>query len=241
MNFKPSLHGIGKRFEKAKWSDVDPTAFADVVAYRKHARRWLSEGRGFLLSGSPGIGKTHTTIALMRDLIEQPVFPRFDFYVVTAPRLFELYGTHTKEPPPVSMSWDKHLETVPALILNDLGKEDRSKQWARESMLARLGQLLRQRHEEQLPVFVTTNLPLVGDESTDTIKDVYGESIWSLIYDLTAFRIQSDAEDRRKTRAQELWNGNSSNTDGTSKRARKGAGVSLRASGRGDVEGDGEE
>jgi len=191
-------HGIGRRFEGARLDQLDRKYFGDVLTYAKTYQSHLDSGRGLLLAGSPGSGKTYASVALM--LFIQQKAPRFDFYVVAAPDLFD---ANLKETDSYRhMSWWRTLTSVKALVINDLGKEDRSREWRQEEVVAKLGRVLRARHEAQLPVFITTNLALKAQRTTiPTFEKVYGASLWSLIYDMTAYRAQINAPDRRKGEA----------------------------------------
>lgn len=208
----PKHHGIGKRFTDATLDGVDPEHFKAVFEYHEQAAKHLREGRGLLLSGNPGIGKTWAIIALMQRLFERmgSSTNRWDFYVVTAPVLFERYTPDADRRKCVvddyrEQPFFRTYERVHALVINDLGKEDRSREWLAEGVNYKLGRLLRSRHEAELPVFFTTNLPLRAPDhmpQMQTVASVYGDSIWSLIYDLTAVRAQTQAPDRRITPAQ---------------------------------------
>lgn len=193
-------HGVGPRFLEADLTHIDPAYFADIHEYAKDYAAHLKAGRGMLISGSVGSGKSYAIVALMKLLREQQD-SRFDFYFITAPDLFDLMDDKRAVDSYRSKAWVDVFNTVPALVINDLGKEDRSKGQG-ESVTIKLGRLLRRRHEAMLPVFVTTNLPLVEPKKKGTIKSatlqgVYGQSIWSLLYEMTAFRAQVNAPDRR--------------------------------------------
>lgn len=203
----PINHGVGKRFTNADLDSVDQTVFETVFDYLHDAPLYLKQGRGLLLSGNPGIGKTWAVIALMKRLFEihGTSTNRWDFYVVTAPVLFDRYlPDHDSRKQVIDdyreQPFYRTYERVHALVINDLGKEDRSREWLAEGVNYKLGRLLRARHEAELPVFLTTNLMLQAPKElpqTQTVASVYGESIWSLIYDLTALRSQTTAPDRR--------------------------------------------
>jgi DNA replication protein DnaC len=194
-----SRHGVGKRFESADLKAVDKKQFEAVFQYAKHYDAMLKEGRGLLLSGPPGIGKTYAITALMKKLRESRD-SRFDFQFVTAPLLFDRVSNREQDAFR-GKSWLDVYTSVQGLVINDLGKEDRSREWKNDEIIGKLGRVLRARHEDQLPVFITTNLPLVApkhNKALATFSSVYGESLWSLIYDMTELRAQCHGDDRRK-------------------------------------------
>lgn len=199
-----SRFGIGKRFEHADLEHVNKKWFADIFDYQKEAKTFLAQGRGLLISGPPGIGKTYALCALMKDL-RAKLGSKFDFQFITAPAILDAHGLldsktavdkHRND-----QSWWKTVEQVRSLAINDLGKEDRSRPWLQESATAKLGRILRARHEEQLPVFITTNINLQAPKNVKlapTFESTYGSAIWSLLYDMTVFRSEIVAPDLRK-------------------------------------------
>jgi len=198
-------YGVGKRFQNAQLDQLNSDYFADVLHYAKHYRRYLVSGEGLLLSGPPGIGKTYAIVALMR-FIKSQEGGRFDYYVITAPKLFEQYATRYIEESDTfrGKSLTDTFEGVHGLVLNDLGKEARIKEWQEEEASYRLGRLLRARHEDQKPIFITTNFPLRRARSGAgvTFAQAYGPAIWSLVQEMTCRRSQIEAPSRREEKAQ---------------------------------------
>jgi DNA replication protein DnaC len=201
-----SAHGVGKRFRAATLSQVNSRYFTDIFRYADNYEKYLKRGEGLLLSGPPGIGKTFAMVALQKH-IKEKMGGRFDYYVVTAPRLFELYAT-----PQTAAELDEHrgktwsrlFEDVEGMVINDLGKEERIREWQEQAAAYKLGRLLRARHEEERPIFITTNFPILGvkdDDSVLTFQKAYGDSIWSLLLEMTAIRAQVQSPDLREKKA----------------------------------------
>jgi DNA replication protein DnaC len=205
MEMKSAHHGVGKRFLSATLNQVSKKHFVDVFNYARDYEKFLKRGEGLLLSGPPGIGKTFAITALMKHLKEH-LSGRFDYYIVTAPKLFEMYATAAtvhEQDEFRHKSWNHVFEDVEGMVINDLGKEERIKDWQQEAAAYKLGRLIRARHEEQRPIFITTNFPLVPsrDGSGMTFQQAYGESIWSLVKDMTCARSQINAPDLRERKA----------------------------------------
>jgi hypothetical protein len=93
------------------------------------------------------------------------------------------------------MSFTDVYNHVPWLVLNDLGKEYRGGK-LEEQVPYKLGRLLRTRSEAERVTHITTNLSLSGN-GDGTIRGVYGESIASLLAEMTkAFEVTGP--DRRR-------------------------------------------
>jgi DNA replication protein DnaC len=95
-------------------------------------------------------------------------------------------------------SWRDVFDSVEGMVLNDLGKENRSREYQAQDANYKLGRLIRARHEEQKPIFITTNFPVLEPKSGgQTFASTYGSSIWSLVQEMTWQRPQINAPDLR--------------------------------------------
>lgn len=198
-----AAHGVGKRFRGASLRELDPKYFGDVIDYARNYKKWLANGEGLLLSGPPGIGKTYAIVALQR-YIKAKEGSQFDFFIATAPKFFDTYAVRGDETDTFrGKSMVRTYEDVMGMVLNDLGKEERIKEWQEEAATYKLGRLLRARHEEQRPIFITTNFALRGTRSGGglTFRQAYGDSIWSLVQEMTCARLEIQAPDRRQEKA----------------------------------------
>ena len=203
---QPSManHGVGKRYRDADLSKLNKEYFGDVLAYAKNFKKYMKAGEGLLLSGSVGSGKTYALVALMKYIKEQRG-SLFDYYLVTAPLFFERYATAeaNEHDEYRGKPWKILYEETPGFVLNDLGKEDRGRDWQASAANHKLGRILRARNEEQRPIFITTNLPVVPPRDGGvTFEKVYGPSIWSLVQEMTVARSQIYAPDLREKKLQ---------------------------------------
>lgn len=190
---------IPARFKDATMAVLDVKQYKMVFDYRKKLGVNLSNGRGMILSGPPGVGKTWAMAALTKEAIEQNV----DYVFITAPEFFDAYASYDSE-----KRWDAYrnqsidttFERVKWLVLNDLGKEYRGGKLG-EQIPYKLGRLLRARAERMKSTFITTNMSLMSgiDSAGDSFESVYGGSILSLLAETTsAFVVQGS--DRRRLR-----------------------------------------
>lgn len=184
---------VPRRFAEATMEGLSPEQKSWVREYVEDFSVHLNGGRGLLLSGPPGVGKTWAIVALTRAFLTWRTkvrrFPDYEF--VTAPDMFdnmgefgELMDVYRQRP------WMSTYSKVPWLVINDLGKEHRGGKLS-EVIPNRLGRILRARSERRLVTHVTTNLR--GDE----MVKIYGESIMSLLTEMMRF-YSIRGKDRRK-------------------------------------------
>jgi DNA replication protein DnaC len=121
------------------------TALGVCKQWAKEFRAGTDLRQGLLLSGTPGAGKTHLAVAVLREVIwsEQKKTALFLNVPAWLNALRESYGNG--EPPPNPSGYD-------VVVLDDLGAEDWSS-WARD----RIYNLVNQREQQRRLVIVTTN------------------------------------------------------------------------------------
>lgn len=183
------LRRVPKRFYEATLSSLDPKMFAEVLQWAATVSLHLEDGKGLLLSGPPGVGKTWAVTALVRAVCGK--VPGLDYEWVTAPDMFENLDISASTWDAFrDQSWDETYSTVHVLVLNDLGKEYRGVKLS-EQVAYKLGRVLRARSEIKLVTLVTTNLHGKG------MTEAYGESISSLLSELV-IPVTVNGPDRRR-------------------------------------------
>ncbi|WP_159048628.1 ATP-binding protein [Streptomyces sp. NRRL F-4489] len=137
-------------------------------------------GRGVMLSGEPGRGKTTQACAALVSICRKYQvdghFIRFSDYVQSKTKSFTLHNKVDKglggeaaiAETERFAELETRLYTVPLLVLDDVGKEHRT---ASGYAAQQVTTLLRHRHDAMLPTIITTNLrggewAAVYDEST---------------------------------------------------------------------------
>lgn len=194
---------VPPRFANADLKHVDAAMFAPVFNYVSYFEQHHKGGTGLLLSGPNGIGKTHALVALTRKAIQLSQERRrfFDYEFVTAPDFIDRISMFEDRQPVDTRrnrTWYETYTKVPWLIIDDLGKEFREGGFAAQ-VVYKLGRVLRARNGRCLITHATMNMGLKSAPHKESIQTVYGESVTSLLAEMTkAFSIQGP--DRRKER-----------------------------------------
>ena len=156
--------GVPERFREASFDNFrcrlpgDPNDY-DVLttaagAVRSFANEYpVGTSRGVLLQGPPGVGKTHLAVSALRRLSErgfQTVF--FDYQAL----LQRIRDSYNKASGAVDRDAYRRALDAEVLLLDDLGAH-RATDWVFDTVTA----IINHRYNEDKPMIVTTNLPVV--------------------------------------------------------------------------------
>lgn len=205
--------GVPTRFVGLELSDLDPYEGNTMNA----ATKWLDKlvagevikasggrlcGKGLLLVGQPGHGKTTLASVLLQDAVRKATAGLWGDSIASRPAMFTDYPKLLRIQ---QRAWKDDGESdqllmdsifgdaknnVQLLVLDDLGKEHRTASgWAENTFDA----VLRSRYNAGLPTIVTTNVPLKN------WGDVYGEPMESFAHEaFIPLSVVSLGGDRRK-------------------------------------------
>ena len=183
---------VPPRFRGARLQDLDPGQYQFALDYCKGStfRDNMKSGRGLLISGPSGVGKSHALAALTLEFGRRATRAG-SWHFETVPDVLEKYremGGAKIIDPWREQPWTTTYETVRWLVLNDLGKEYKGGK-LHEQSVSKLGRLIRRRAEQRLVTHVTTNLTIgvdsQGNPSDNSFLETYGESLWSLLHECT--------------------------------------------------------
>ena len=148
------------------------------------------DGRGLLLSGPVGVGKTHLAVAILRGLMEKGV-----------PCLFYEFGSLLKEIQdsynPISKTSElKVLAPVyqaEVLVLDELGAS-KPTDWVRDTMMQIIGTRY---NDRRLTIFTTNYLDARRAPTDETLEDRIGVRLRSRLYEMCK-TVHLDGEDYRR-------------------------------------------
>jgi len=174
---------IGKRYWGAEMTDFPESQIKTIFRnYVKDLSNNYDSGWGIFLYGANGVGKTHASCALLKEVTKRG----YSSYCILSDVLKVSYidGSRFDE----DNSITQRVEKVDFLLLEDLGKEYSGKGsgWAELCF----ENMLRKRSRECLPTFITTNL------SPSAFKERYKNSTASLAMECMV-AVEMKGEDRR--------------------------------------------
>jgi DNA replication protein DnaC len=167
----------------------DSAAKEMVLTYLSQLDNNRRQGLGLHFWGSYGTGKTLLACYVLREVIrsfDYRRYPLYTGYFTTFSNLLTLYtdGWHDKE---ARMEFSEKIKGVDFLVIDDLGKEFRTKTNLNQ---AALDTVLRDRVYAMRPIIITTN------RTDEEIEDDYGIGTMSL-FDESCIRVEVSGEDFR--------------------------------------------
>lgn len=168
-----SVAGIPKRyygmsFEYLKQHGTFPKenaeAYRIVNEYRQNIAQNLSTGKGLILRGPAGTGKTSLGVCLLKEALK---IGR-GCLMISMPNLLDNMLTLSKGDNVAFMSYEQRLRNIPLLLLDDFGAEYAKSEW----VSAKVESIIIDRYNRMRPIILTTNY------SEGWIKDHYSQRIY---------------------------------------------------------------
>jgi DNA replication protein DnaC len=158
-------------------------------AYRL-VESYPGDGRGLLLMGSCGLGKTHLAVAIVRELLDKGVRCLFYDFGALLKAIQATYNpnTHTSELEILSPVFDAE-----ALVLDELGAS-KPTEWVLDTML----QIIRARYNDRrLTIFTSNYMDERSGRESETLEDRIGVRLRSRLYQMCQ-TVEVSGDDYRK-------------------------------------------
>ncbi len=182
---------LGRRFKERTFqnfttSKINKDIFEKLFNYALNFLDLEKEGKGLLLTGAVGTGKTHLAVAIANHLMYEQIIPVKFGNVTTL--LSEVKSSYDKQATESEAEIIKSLSRVRLLIIDDLGKEKAS-EWSNNIIYT----VINNRYENYKPTIVTTNLNIKELENT------IGEATVSRLIEMCD-GVKVNGEDYRKNK-----------------------------------------
>lgn len=168
-----SVAGIPKRyydmsFEYLKQHGTFPKenkeAYRIVNEYRQNLEQNLNTGKGLILRGPAGTGKTSLGVCLLKEALAIGK----GCLMISMPNLLDNMLTLSKGDSVAFMSYEQKLRNIPLLLLDDFGAEYSKSEW----VAAKVESIIIDRYNRMRPIILTTNY------SEGWTKDHYSQRIY---------------------------------------------------------------
>lgn len=165
--------GIPKRyydmsFEYLKQHGTFPKenkeAYRIVNEYRQNLEQNLNTGKGLILRGPAGTGKTSIGVCLLKEALAIGK----GCLMISMPNLLDNMLTLSKGDSVALMSYEQKLRNIPLLLLDDFGAEYSKSEW----VAAKVESIIIDRYNRMRPIILTTNY------SEGWTKDHYSQRIY---------------------------------------------------------------
>ena len=165
--------GIPKRYydmsfeylkQYGKFPKENAEAYRIVSDYRQNLEENLSTGKGLILRGPAGTGKTSLGVCLLKEALAIGK----GCLMISMPNLLDNMLTLSKGDSVAFMSYEQKLRNIPLLLLDDFGAEYSKSEW----VAAKVESIIIDRYNRMRPIILTTNY------SEGWTKDHYSQRIY---------------------------------------------------------------
>jgi DNA replication protein DnaC len=184
---------IPKRYQHctlANFTAYNESLDRGVMVARRMADAYPVVGRGLLLEGQPGVGKTHLAVAILRQVI-QTTGVRGLFYD-TRDLLRVIRSTYDPATRTTELDVLRPVMTADLLVLDDLGAEKTS-EWVEETM----NLIVNTRYnEKRLTIFTSNFQDIPDDTDPNSLLFRIGHRMRSRLHEMCEFVILDGADYR---------------------------------------------
>lgn len=172
---------LGKKFQSKTFENWNTEkfhkAYRTCYKYALNFDRLSARGKGLILMGNAGTGKTHLASAIANHLMNELIPVKFGTFISLLDSVKKTFKT--------DRDIISSLTSIPLLVIDDLGKEKYT-DWAKQILF----QVVDERYNKELPIIITTNLNL------KEMKEGIGEPIVSRLMEM-CYGIEMNGENYR--------------------------------------------
>lgn len=167
------LAGIPKRYatmsfdwlrEHGTFPAENKEAYAIVKAYADNLKYNLDFGKGLILRGPAGTGKTSIAVSVLKRAIDMGK----GGMMISMPSLLDTMLALSKGPSDIYIEFERKVRNIPILLLDDFGAEYGKSEW----VAAKVDDIVIDRYNRMKPIILTTNY------SDGWTKDHYSQRIY---------------------------------------------------------------
>ena len=150
--------GISKRYydmdfdwlrKHGSFPKENAEAYAVVKAYSHNLKENLESGKGLILRGPAGTGKTSIAVSILK----QAMALGKGCLMISMPNLLDTMLTLSKGDNVAYLSYEQKLRNIPLLLLDDFGAEYSKSDW----VVSKVESVIIDRYNRMKPIILTTN------------------------------------------------------------------------------------
>lgn len=173
INSAYSAVGIPKRYydmnfewlrKHGEFPKENADAYKVVREYADNLKSNIETGKGLILRGPAGTGKTSLAVSLLKEVIALGK----TCMMISLPNLLDTMLTLSKGDSVAFMDYEKKLRNIPLLLLDDFGAEYSKSDW----VAAKVDSIIIDRYNNMKSIILTTNF------SGDWTKKHYSQRIY---------------------------------------------------------------